>query len=334
MSRAAVTGRRTLAGLARAARYAGLIVAFGLATSSFLAAAEKVPRVVATTKPIHSIVSAVLGDAGKAELLITGMTSPHAYALKPSDASLLNAADMFVRVSEQVEPFTARIAKALPAQVEVVTLAETEGLKLLQVRFGGHFDDHSHDAENELSADDLSVDGHIWLDPENGKLMARRLAGVFAIRWPEHADYFMANAERLADEIDTASQEIKAQLESVHGVPFVVFHDAYHYFEERFGLKSAGAIAINPEVPPGARRLSALRNRIKELGGVCAFAEPQFSTRVLDAVTLDTGARSGVLDPIGVDLEPGPSLYVRLLKDLAGGFASCLGKDPRGASKG
>src|SRR5690606_15315391 len=106
MSRAAVTGRRTLAGLARAARYAGLIVAFGLATSGFLAAAEKVPRVVATTKPIHSIVSAVLGDAGKAELLITGMTSPHAYALKPSDASLLNAADMFVRVSEQVEPFT------------------------------------------------------------------------------------------------------------------------------------------------------------------------------------------------------------------------------------
>lgn len=308
-----------------------MILAFAMA--AFLpVAAQDSPHVVATTKPIHSIVSAVLGEAGQAELLITGMASPHVYALKPSDAGLLNGTDIFVRVSEQVEPFTGRIANALPASVEVVTLAETEGLTLLKVRFGGHFDEHAHDDDHDLSAHG-SVDGHVWLDPENGKLMARRLASVFSARWPEHADYFAGNAERFAGLIDAASKEIEAQLESVRDVPFVVFHDAYHYFEARFGLRSAGAIAINPEVPPGARRLSALRKRIQQLEGVCAFAEPQFSPRVLDAVTLGSDVRSGVLDPIGADLEPGPGLYTKLLKRLADGFASCLGKERGHASR-
>jgi zinc transport system substrate-binding protein len=290
--------------------------------------------VLTTIKPIHSIAAAVLGETGTAELLIDGAASPHSYALKPSDARLLDSTDVFVRVSEQVEPFTSRIVRALPDGVEVVTLAETDGLRLLPVRFGEHFDAHEHvegehahaDHGAELNAG--TADGHVWLDPENAKLMARRLAKVFAGRWPQKGQAFKANAERFAAEVDAAAAEITSELAPVRDVPFVVFHDAYHYFEDRFGLKTAGAVTINPEVPPGARRLAALRHRIEDLGGVCVFAEPQFNPKVLDAVAAGTGARSGVLDPIGSDIAPGPGLYTAMLRKLADGFASCLGHEP------
>lgn len=318
---------------------AGVAVGLALAMGAhgLPVAAQEAPRVVATSKPIHSMAAAVLGDAATPELLITGAASPHSYALKPSDASMLNSADVFIRVSAQVEPFTERIIRALPKTVDVVTLAETDGLRLLPVRYGGHFDEHAHDhGDHEDHGHELSTstaDGHVWLDPNNAKLMARRLAQIFAARWPQWAEDFTANAERFAGEVDAVSGEIENELEPVRDVPFVVFHDAYHYFEERFGLKTVGAITINPEVPPGARRLSALRQRIESLGGVCVFAEPQFNSRVLDAVVAGTGARSGVLDPIGADIEPGPGLYTAMLSKLADGFVSCLGHEPARAGR-
>lgn len=324
---------------------AGLFAAVALALMSALAIlgpaaaspsveARERPRVVVTIKPIHSIAAAVLGEAAVPELLITGTASPHSYSLTPSDARLLNSADVFVRVSEQVEPFTRRIVSALPTTVEVVTLAETEGLRLLRLRYGGHFDEHAHeegahDQEPAASA----ADGHVWLDPENAKLLAKRLAQVFAARWPQQAEIFAANAERFAKEIDVASEEIAAELEPVRDVPFVVFHDAYQYFEARFGLKASGAVTVNPEVPPGARRIAALRQRIQSVGGMCVFAEPQFSPRVLDAIETGTGAKSGVLDPIGVDLEPGPELYRAMLRKLANDFISCLSREPARAGR-
>lgn len=295
------------------------------------------PNVVVTSKPIHSIASAVMGGVGTPTLLITGNASPHVYALKPSDARELNSADVFVRVSEQVEPFTSRIVQALPETVEVVTLAETKGLRLLKLRFGGHFDadggtdTHAHEEGGTLSLAANNVDGHVWLDPENAKLMASHLADVFARRWPKYAETFAANANRFAADVDQASALIAAELEPVHEVPFVVFHDAYHYFEERFGLRAVGAVTVNPEVPPGARRLSALRERIQSLGGVCLFAEPQFNSRVLEAVSAGTGAKAGVLDPIGIDIKPGPELYTAVLETLARGFATCLSRSGKRA---
>lgn len=308
--------------------YVGAIVPLG---------AQDAPNVVVTSKPIHSIVSAVMAGVATPKLLIEGSASPHVYALKPSDARELNNADIFVRVSEQVEPFTARIVRALPEAVEVVTLAETKGMRLLKLRFGGHFDTHGDDdAHAHGEGDDdtslaNSVDGHVWLDPENAKLMASHLAEVFSRRWPRHAKAFAVNAGMFAEKVDQTSALIEGELAPVREIPFVVFHDAYHYFEARFGLRAAGAVTVNPEVPPGARRLSALRERIQSLGGVCLFAEPQFNSRVLQAVSAGTGAKSGVLDPIGIDVEPGPALYTIMLENLARGFVSCLGRGAKRA---
>lgn len=299
--------------------------------------AQDASNVVITSKPIHSIASAVMQGIATPTLLISGNASPHVYALKPSDARELNKANVFVRVSEQVEPFTARIVRALPEAVEVVTLAETKGMHLLKLRFGGHFDTHgddhthAHELGDNASFVANNVDGHVWLDPENAKVMAFHLAEVFSRRWPQHAKAFALNARKFAEKVDQTSAVIAAELAPVRNIPFVVFHDAYHYFEARFGLRAAGAVTVNPEVPPGARRLSVLRERIGSLGGVCIFAEPQFNSRVLQAVSEGTGARTGVLDPIGIDVEPGPELYTTMLENLARGFVACLGRGDKRA---
>ena len=280
--------------------------------------------VVVTIKPIHSLVAAVMGETGTPKLLVDGSASPHTYAMRPSDAKALHGADVFFRVSEGLEPFTAKVVRALPRSVRVVSLAETPGLELLDVRTGATFEGHDDDHEREAAGG--ARDGHIWLDPENAKKIVVQVAEVLAKHAPEHADTLRANAQRTIDRIDVLSEEIARRVEPVRERPFIVFHDAYQYFEKRFGLTAVGAISLNPEVQPSARRLVALRRKIEKLGPVCVFAEPQFPAKLVGAVTEGTGAKTGVLDPVGASLAPGPDLYPQLLRNLIAGLAACLAR--------
>jgi zinc transport system substrate-binding protein len=283
--------------------------------------------VVVTIKPIHSLVAAVMGETGTPKLLVGGNASPHTYAMKPSDAKALHAADVFVRVSERLEPFTAKVVRALPPSVSVVSLAETPGLELLDVRVGATFEahddqDHGH-AKHEEDGGAVR-DGHIWLDPENAKKIVAHVAEVLSRHAPADAAVLRANADAAIRRIDALAAEIARILEPAASRRFVVFHDAYQYFEKRFGLAAAGAITLGPEVQPSARRLRTVRRKIEALGPVCVFAEPQFPTKLMAAVSEGMGARSGVLDPVGATLAPGPDLYPQLLRNLAGALAACL----------
>ena len=313
--------RLTVGGLCAGGLTCGLMV-LGAASC---AVAE--PKVVATIKPLHALVSQVMSGAGTPELLVKGMASPHTYALKPSDATILNDADVFFRMSEAMEPFTAKIAKSLPKSVQVVTLQSTKGLKLYPRRTGATFEDdhddkdehgHGHSHAHEVT------DGHSWLDPVNAKVVTDRIAEVLAAKDPAKADVYRTNAAALKAKLDDLNAELKRDLAPVAGKPYVVFHDALQYFERRYGLRVAGSIAVSPEVPPSAQRLSTLRKKIATLGAVCIFAEPQFDTRLVDNVVEGTKARTGTIDPEGSKIEAGAELYFTLLRNLARDLKSCL----------
>jgi len=281
-------------------------------------------NVVVTIKPLHALVAQVM--AGAPQLLVGGAASAHTYALKPSDAAKLNRADIFFRMSETMEPFTAKLAKSLPKRVEVVTLQETPALELLARRTGatfeesGYHDGHGHGHKHAH----VAIDGHAWLDPINAKLMADRVAQALGAREPARAVVYRANAERLKAKLDALSAELARELAPVAGKPYVVFHDALQYFERRYGLKAVGSIAMSPEVPPSAKRLSTLRKRVAALGAVCVFAEPQFDTRLVDNLIEGTRAHTGTIDPEGSKIEPGPDLYFTLLRNLAKDLKACL----------
>jgi zinc transport system substrate-binding protein len=305
-----------------------MATAAGLALSSHGLAASEID-VVVSIKPLHALVAGVMAGVASPKLLVDGAASPHTYALKPSDARLLHKADLFFRMSAAVEPFTARIVRSLPDSVGVVTLLDAPGLKLLALRTGITFElaegqenhgAHMHAAERSRDA----VDGHAWLDPDNAKAMVEHIRRALSARDPTHTAAFGRNARALQGELDALKAELHRRLEPVAGRPYIVFHDALQYFEQRFGLKVVGAIAISPEIPPSAKRLTELRRRVRALGAMCVFAEPQFDTRLVETVVEGTDARTGTLDPEGGRLAPGRDHYFMLMRRLAEDLRGCL----------
>jgi zinc transport system substrate-binding protein len=286
--------------------------------------------VVVTSKPIHALVASVMQGIGTPALLVGGTASPHSYAMKPSDAQKVNTADVFFRVSEALEPFTGKVVASLPKSVRVVSLAEAPGLKLLDRREGGAFeaDDHghghSHDHAKHDDHDHEQHDPHVWLDPGNAKAMVRQIADVLAEVAPDKAAAIKTNAEAELARIDSLSAELERELKPLAGKPFIVYHDAYQYLENRFGLTAVGSLTVSPDAAPSGRRLRDLRKKITTAKAECVFAEPQFEARVNKSVIEGTKARSGTLDPEGTQLTPGPELYATLMRNLAQNLKSCL----------
>jgi zinc transport system substrate-binding protein len=306
----------------------GFAVAFLLAlicAGGSPAAAEL--KVVVTIKPIHSLVAQLMEGLGEPTLLVDGAASPHSFSLKPSGVRAIDAADVFIRVSPTLEPFTAKIATALPESVRLVTLEDAPGLKLLELRSGGTFEPHRHGVEAgaDVGEPGSAKDGHIWLNPDNAKAIVSYLVQVLSERAPADAARLKANAEKLNAKIDALTAEIAAETKPLQDRPFVVFHDAYQYFADRFDLDPVGSITVSPERQPGAKRLTELRQKIRSLHAVCLFAEPLFQPNLVAAVIEGTDVRTSTLDPEGALLPAGAELYFQLMRNLAAGFRSCLG---------
>jgi zinc transport system substrate-binding protein len=309
-------------GTVRAAALAAALVALPCA-----ARAAAPVRVIVTIKPVHALVAQVMLGVGLPELLVRGAASPHTFSLRPAEVRALHHADLFFRMSDTVEPFTAKLVTTLPQQVEVVTLQDAPGMALLALRTGMTFernhdkgDGHGHDVPRKGDA----VDGHAWLDPDNARAMVRRIAQALGTKYPAHAAAFEANAAALEAKLDALAAELDADLKPIADKPYIVFHDALQYLERRYRLSVVGSISVNPEVPPSGKRLVALRRKIKALGAVCVFAEPAFDTRLVDNLIEGTSARTGMLDPEGGRLAPGPDLYATLMRRLAADLKRCL----------
>ena len=154
--------------------------------------------------------------------------------------------------------------------------------------------------------------------------MLKAIAATLSEADPANAETYGKNAEAMIARVEALEDELETMLEPVKDKPFIVFHDAYQYFENHFGLNAAGSITISPEVQPGAARVAELRNKVRELDAVCVFSEPQFEPRLVATVTEGTDARTGVLDPLGANLADGPDLYFEMMRANAKALADCL----------
>jgi zinc transport system substrate-binding protein len=276
------------------------------------------PQVLASIKPLHSIVAAVMQGAGTPGLLLTGAASPHSYALKPSDARKIARAQVIFWAGPAIETFLQTPLTNLGHQARIVALADAPGVVRLPARKGGLWEG---DADEDTSA---GIDGHVWLDPGNAIAMAQTIARTIAAVDPAHAQLYAANAAAFAQAVKRPDRDLAASLTPLHGRPYLVFHDAFHYFEAHYGLSPAGAITVASDRPPGTRRVEDLRARIKRSGPICVFSSPQFSPRLVSALIEGSAARPGILDDLGADIPPGPGLYATLLSRIAGSLRSCL----------
>lgn len=286
------------------------------------------PKVVASVVPVHSIVAAVMGDKGTPELLLKGSMSEHRAVFTPSQIAALGDADLVFIVGRGLEAKLAQISGTDAVNGKsFIELSQAPGVVTLPIREGGAWepDTDAHDHGDTHAADGvLAFDPHVWLDPENAKAMARAVAAELAKADPANAGAYAANEKAFEAEVDKTAAAIAAELAPVKDRPFIVFHDAFHYFEKRFGLAGAGAISDVSAQPPSAERVAEVRGKIASAHATCVFREPQFDDRVVQTVIEGTGAREGVLDPLGAGLEPGPGAYPQLLRNLAAALKDCL----------
>ena len=304
--------------------------------SASLSLAQADVKVVASIKPVHSLVLAVMEGVGEPNLLVKGAGSPHTYALKPSQAQQLQDADLVFWMSHDLEAFLENSIESIATNAKSVPLMEAHGLTKLMFREGGAFDSHDHDdhddhdeheghdEHDEHKHDDHGYDPHVWLDPVNAKAMVHEIEEALVEVDPSNAAAYEANAEALMARLDDLVTEIDAELEPVKGRGYVVFHDAYQYFEARFGVSAVGSITVSPEVLPGAERVANLQDKVRDLGATCVFSEPQFEPKLVATVTENTNAGTGVLDPLGASIKDGPDLYFTLIRNMAKSLKDCL----------
>ena len=302
-------------------------------------------QVVTSIKPVHSMASAVMEGINTPHLLIRGSASPHTFALRPSDIDRLENADVVFLIDESLERALAGAIESVAGKARVIELAQSRGLIRKPFRESGLFEDesdadHGHDGESESHEDHQSdehaeddhadhdhgvFDPHVWLDPANTRAMVHAIADTLAQADPLNADRYVSNADEFTNRLAQLTTQITAEVSSVRDKPFIVFHDAYRYFEERFGLTSfTGSVVVSPEHPPSTKRLRQLRDKIREAGVVCVFDESQFDNRIVGVVVEDTPARTGTIDPLGAPIEAGPELYFTLLHNMATSFKDCL----------
>ncbi|MBV7380029.1 zinc ABC transporter substrate-binding protein [Maritimibacter dapengensis] len=312
----------------------GTVSVLGLNT----AANADVPVVVADIPPVHSLVAKVMDGVGSPVLLVQPGASPHGYSLRPSEAASLDKADVVFWIGEGLEPWLEGPLEALAANAQKVELAEVDGAIELPFREGATFEKHSqdhdeeghddhHDDHAEEGHDDHDHSGsdpHAWLDPENARVWLSVIAAELSEHDPGNADTYRANAEAGRAELSALIDRISGELEPFRDTNFIVFHDAYQYFENRFDIPAAGSITLGDATDPGPARIEEVHDKIKELGATCAFAEPQFNRDLVETVFRGADAKIGIMDPLGTELELGPNLYPQLIANLSATFAGCL----------
>lgn len=283
-------------------------------------------RVVASIKPVHSLVAGIMEGVAKPKLLIGENQSPHDFVLKPSDMRALNEADLIIWVGPDIETSLARLLEKARLPGGLMALSDMGDLALLSEREGAEWESHEDETPHPSGEAHQAVsrDSHIWLSPDIARQVVLRISQTLIRIDPMNAERYRTNSQRLNDRLTILDRQLQAVLSPVRDRPYIVFHDAYHYFEQHYGLHAVGSVSISPERMPGARRIHQLREKITRLHARCVFAEPQFEPRLIHTLVEGTPAKIGQLDPLGSGLAAGPEAYFQLMQRLADNLSQCL----------
>ena len=175
-------------------------------------------------------------------------------------------------------------------------------------------DEHAHGAH----------DPHAWLSPKNAKIWLNLIAAQLSTADPDNASTYFVNAAAAVTEIDTLMADVSTMLDPIRGNSFIVFHDAYQYFETVFEFPASGAISLGDATDPSPARIARVQDRIQEQKIQCVLAEPQFKKGLVVTVLEGTDAKTSIIDPLGDALEPGPALYPQLIRNMAKTLVDCF----------
>ena len=316
--------------------------------SNFNVFASETKGVITTIKPIESLVNAVIGDTGKTVSLIPPEISPHEFRLKPSDVRILQNSNIVFYISSHLETGIVKMFKNLPKNIKTINLMEETRIDHLSIRDNEawelhdhddhdkhdakdekHDDHDKHDAEDEKHDDhdkhDAKDDIHIWLDPDNAIKIVRKINKELSLFFPKNAMTYNDNSSKFINELESLKIELKKELLPIKDKPYIVFHDAYQYFERAFELNAIGSIALENDVASSPKQISFIKDKILKSQATCVFQEPQFDSKLVKTVVEGTKVRIGTLDPIGVNILEKENFYLQLLRNMSKSLKKCLG---------
>ncbi len=297
-------------------------LAFGGQAAQAATAASK-PKVVASILPVHGLVAGVMAGMGSPRILIRGGASPHHYALRPSETRALARADVVFWVGPGLEGYLEKPIRSLAAKARIVALSELPGLVILPARRTAEFKGRGAGQPSGAGKSNVA-DPHIWLDPRNAMAMADGITRALAGADPANGARYRANAKELRRRIESLAGELTALFGPVKDKPYLVYHDAFQYFERRFALAAIGAVTPSEESQPGPRRLRRLQALVRRHRVRCIFIEAGAAAPLVKALDPGGVIRRVKLDPLGVRVAPGPDHYVTMMRANARAMVRCL----------
>lgn len=258
---------------------------------------------------------AIAGKHLQSRQLIPDGASPHHYSLKPSDIKQLHNAQIIFRIDEELESFLNKSLQQVSKSTQIISLADIEGIHLLPIN---HQKTHKS-AEHIHNSHDL----HIWLNPNNAIVISKIIAAKLSKIDPAHGDDYRNNLDQLISKIQTADKELKEKLKPIAETPFIVFHNAWGYFEKHYGLKNVSVINQAPTRQLGAAKIKAIREEIKAKKIVCLFSEPQLQPEIIQTLIKGSYVKVVELDVLGSQINIDSNSYIELLNTLSNGFLSC-----------
>lgn len=247
------------------------------------------PLLVSSIRPLHLITQELAGEHAQTELLLPASVSPHLYQLKPSDRLLLQQADRVFWIGPELERFLVK-PLALLSPSQPMALLHTQGIKMIG---GDQQDEHGHEGH-----DHQGIDPHIWLNVDNVRVIAQRISAELMAIDPTHRVQYTENLRRFIDKLALVDQQAASRLLPLKGQGYVLLHDGYSHFEQRYGLRRLAAFSLSPDRKPGARHLLAMRHLLDSGSVVCVFSEPQYQPAVLASIVGDRPIKQGLVDPL------------------------------------
>ena len=298
-----------------------------------LAMAASDLKVVVSIKPFHSLVSTVMQGVSEPALLLNGNNSPHTYSLRPSAAVKLQNADLVFWGGENLEGFLAKPIHSLAAGARVVSFEDTPGLILRpfrSVKEWQELDPESKNDQDHVKKRKINRlpgnDPHIWLDPLNAQKITQYLIQILSKFDPENSQTYHSNGKKTILRLSDLNIQLETKMSSVSSKPYIVFHDAYQYFEKRYQLNPIASVIVSSGPSTSVGRLIDIRKKIKIKKVLCIFTEPQFSPKFVQTVISGTAVKKGILDPIGTRISPGPEMYFTLLNNISHSISTCFKK--------
>jgi zinc transport system substrate-binding protein len=285
-------------------------------------------KVVVSITPLHALVSGVMQGVANPLLIVKEGASPHDYSLRPSEIKQLQNADIIFWAGPDLETFLIKPLQNIPAKTRLVEFMKTPNLFLLPIRHSANWEEHahaSHDTHSDHHTHEGLTDPHFWLDPNNAARLLDLISKNLSDIDPIHQQQYQENSNRLKTQLLALDKKLKIKLQPIQTIPFIVFHDAYQYFEHHYGLKGVGSITLHPELPPSANRIQQLQATIRRTHAACIFSEPQFQPKLVDSLAKDLHIKTGILDPLGPKTRQGAEGYFELLEQLSESLSSCLG---------